>query len=228
MKKTIILISVFFSFSFVFSQSRENSLESNADRFTRVFIGDKSRIPDGAEGSPYTKEEFSSAIINDSEVVYLVRYNAHRDLMEFKDKTSETFLLDIKADNIIKFNDNSGKVYHTVKYDNKRGYAIFLWTNSSNDLSLYTKENVVFTDGRKAKSSYEKDTPPKFTKLKNSYFIKTKGESMDKLATKKKSFFAIFKGKEKEIQQFVKKEKLKINKQKDLIEIVTYYDKLIN
>ena len=229
MKKVIVLIFMFLSFGFMFSQSRNTSLESNANRLIKLSLKDGNNIPERSEGSPYIKKHFSSTKINNWEVVYLVRYNAFSDLMEFQDKNSQIFFLDKTKDYVIKFNDGSDKIYHTVKYNNnERGYATFLWANSDNSLALYLKERIRFTDKKKAKSGYEQDIPAKFTRLKDSYFTKTTDGSLEELSTKKKNFFTVFKGKEKEVQQYIKKEKLKINKKENLIKIMSYYDSLIN
>ncbi|NAS31178.1 hypothetical protein GTQ40_09375 [Flavobacteriaceae bacterium R38] len=225
MKKGITSIFMLLCFGFVFSQN--NTIESNPGGTIVVALLGNNNTPREAEGSPYIKEDFSSTQVNDYDVIYLVRYNAFNDLMEFKDKDSKIFLLDKSKDYIIKFNDGSNKVYHTVNFeDNTRGYAKFLWANSDNNLTLYSKERVKFTEEKKAKSGYEEDIPAKYIRLKDFYYIKTSDGPLRQLSTKKKNFFTAFKDKGKEVQQYVKKGKLKINKKEDIIKIISFYDSL--
>ncbi|NER14441.1 hypothetical protein GWK08_13385 [Leptobacterium flavescens] len=177
---------------------------------------------EGAIGSPYVMESFAPAKINQFQDLHVIRYNAASDAMEFKNRKNEILVLNKMNDYTITLN-GSNKIYQTVTYSNgKRGYAVLLWKSDDSNTSLFLRERIEFVPKKPAASSYSKDQPAKYKRVKDVLYLKD-GSEMTELPTNKKKFFAAFKGKEKEVQQFVKKNKLKISKQEDIVKIIEFY-----
>ncbi|AXT20069.1 hypothetical protein D7030_02815 [Flavobacteriaceae bacterium AU392] len=216
MKKTIIVLVVF-SITFGFSQN-------NADQFginSGIFPPNKSYdLPEEAIGTPYVDNEFSFAKINKSKEFYLVRYNAYQDVMEVKkNEKTKIITLDNNKDYVISLND---KEYITRTFaSGERGIVHIIWDDI--DHALFQKENVKLTPATKAKTSYHTSIKAKYSEISNEYYMDFGNKSLIKVPKNKKKFYALFSNSAKNVQQFVKKEKLKIDNKEDLIKIVKYY-----
>ncbi|NER14444.1 hypothetical protein GWK08_13400 [Leptobacterium flavescens] len=174
-------------------------------------------------GSPYILENFITAKINHFKDVHLVRYNASTDDMEFKNSKDQILVLNKSNDYVISFT-HPKKVYHSVTYgDDTRGFAELLWESSDSKSALYMRQQVEFIPKRAATNSYSSEKKAEYKKLKDVLFFKNSNGTMTEVPTNKKKFFSIFEGKEKEVQQFAKKNKLKINKESDIIKILDFY-----
>ncbi|NER14442.1 hypothetical protein GWK08_13390 [Leptobacterium flavescens] len=173
-------------------------------------------------GSSYILENFVTAKINHFKDVHLVRYNASTDDMEFKNGKDEIFVLNKSNDYTVTLN-SSRKVYQTILHPNgKRGFAVLLWKSKDSNTSLFLRERIEFIPKKPAASSYSKDQPAEFKRLKDVLYLKD-GAELIEIPTGKKKFFALFKDREKEVQQFAKKNKLKITDQEDIIKILDFY-----
>ncbi|AXT20068.1 hypothetical protein D7030_02810 [Flavobacteriaceae bacterium AU392] len=217
MKKAITLLAIF-CISFGFSQ-RPIFVDLSAQA-EPLFSNKLYHPPVAAIGTPYVNEEFSFAKINNSKELYLVRYNAHQDVMEVKKgENTEIIVLDNEKNYVISMN---GKEYITTAFDNgERGIAHIVWEDT--DHALFQKENVKFSPATKAKTSYEASTKAKYSEITNSYYVDFGNGSLVQVPKKKKKFYALFSDNTKNVQQFVKKEKLKIDNKEDLIKILNFY-----
>lgn len=206
------------------TQAQVNTVSSNFRRVDTDFIRPDTEGKVKAEGIPFINEEFVLAKINNDNKLYAVRYDGYQDLIEVQEnEDAKPLLLDKNKEYIIKLNDGS-KVYQTVTYPNgKRGFAVYVWSDEKNN-GLYIKEKVKFTPIKQSTSGYQSDTPAKFSRVSDLYYIKdAKTGSLVELSKSKKKFYAAFGSKAKQVQQFTKKAKLKINKKEDLIKIIRFY-----
>ena len=116
-------------------------------------------------GSPYIDNEFIPAQINSLKKTQLVRHNAAMNLMEIKKGEGDIMVLSKAVNYRIQLKDGSGKEYLNLPFlkDDKLESAYFIPIKKINDsTSLYKKENIIFMEGKLAKSSLEQDVPPKF------------------------------------------------------------------
>jgi hypothetical protein len=235
MKKILTIAAFLIGFNGLYGQNF-NSSEGGGARFVGDAMSRKLTNPEDAkkvQGSMYISDEFLTIkILNQKEVkLCLAKYNAFTGNMEVKsidDKEADTFIL-LKDNNdfTIEFTTN-GDIYQTYSYLNegvvKRDFFVNLV--STNRVSLLKKQKVEFIDETPAKSSYEKSKPAKFDRLKDSYYVKIGSANTIILPSNKKSIAKLFPKYESEIKTFIKENKIKTSKEKDLITLVEYINQL--
>lgn len=218
--KKILITSFFFSSIFAFSQAQLNSSSRNVEFFSM-----NAPVVEKAKGSPYLIEDFKEASIIGFEGTYFVRYNANAEKMEVRiaDKVRVVPTTNIKAVNIKKSYVNVKKTYHPLSFEaNKTSFGLLIWADDKGN-ALYAREYVAFFPLKKAASSYGKDSPARYERAKDRYYIKMADGDVKELVSKKKKFFSALSGKEKEVEAFVKKQKLRIDKEGDLKRIMAFY-----
>jgi hypothetical protein len=89
---------------------------------------------------------------------------------------------------------------------------------------LLTRFNIVFKEPQTT-TGYKKAESAKFLRLANTYYFKI-GEKAPIQVSKKKDLESIFGNKSKDIISFVKKEKLSFKKEKDLIILTEFINKM--
>ena len=180
-----------------------------------------------AQGSPYINETFSPIkILNiKGNLIYNGRFNAYNGEMEVKLSDNKIIALDINKSqdyHVVFVKDK--KTYKTFAYKSKSGYDTrgFLVVLSENEgASLLKKEKIKFYERQKATTSYDKEKPAKFKKEKDTYYVKINNE-VTYLPTKKKDLAKAFPSHSKDITSFIKKNKIKLSKEEDLVKVVDY------
>lgn len=183
-------------------------------------------------GSPYLNEEFLPGEIYHKNKLIAdkipIRYNALMDEMEFKtsfeipDEESSALLKSLDIDVRI-----MNQVFTFVPYQGgveKGGYFEVLHQDQKHD--LFKKYKKKYTPEKKAETSITRDVPAKFTDYPVYYLVRPDGKFIE-LPSKNRKFADAFIGKEKEINQYRKDNKLNIGDEKDLIRIVKYYNSLL-
>lgn len=182
-------------------------------------------------GSPYADPEFLPGLILSSDSVVhrniYLRYNIHRNEMELKTsntKDAEVFLLLKSSDFYVKIQE---KVYMFVPYNGLEEdgtYFELLYTGSKVD--LYKNQTKKYSPPVKARTSLQGDIPQKFEDL-NKYYILTDQGLLYEIPSSRKEKLNIFNLKKHYLEDYVKKNKLNLNNEEDLIRLIIYYDSLI-
>ncbi len=171
------------------------------------------------EGSPYLNSEFiKGELVTTDSVQYAglpLRYNVYNDALEFK-----------KNDVEIELNERFPLLYAVidnttiVKTKNVEGYFL---VRTSGPLYVLEKMNIKFIDGKPA-SGYRSATKPAFKNFKPEYYIqKDIGKEAYKIDSES-DLLNLIPDKKQEVKDLIKKEKLKISKDGDLVEIINYYN----
>ena len=179
------------------------------------------------DGSPYLNDEFiNGSIFTIQKQQYTdipVRYNIYNDQLEFKTESGEIQAL-ASPEIVEKVEFGEYKMdYLPYTYSQKirKGFFIIL---SEGKASLYAKKNITFKDAEPP-GAYKEAQPPKFVSSSDNYFIRI-GEEEAKLAGNKRDLIDIFPDHKKEVEEFIKKNKIKTNKPESLKELVEYYNSL--
>ncbi|HKJ77880.1 MAG TPA: hypothetical protein VKA10_00040 [Prolixibacteraceae bacterium] len=182
---------------------------------------------DDVSGSPYLNEEFANGTVyTTSKVQYNglpLRYNAYNDQVEFKNNEDEIQAIAVpESIEKIEFN-NIEMVYspYTNAKKIKRGYFIVM---EEGEASLYQKPHIIFEQAKEA-APYKDPEPPKFVKKTDYYYIKV-GNSEAKNIASKKDLVAVFPDHQKQVEKFVKKNKVKPNKPERMVKLVKFYNQL--
>ncbi|WP_343611837.1 hypothetical protein [Chryseobacterium oranimense] len=178
------------------------------------------------EGSPYTTgDKFNKVIIKGfSKDVQDLRYNAYEDEMEFK-RGDELFYAN-KEDNVkIQFPE-LGKTYESLTYtydgNTKSGYLVLLV--DSPKFSLYKREKMELLKGEKSTNSFTKDANDYYAKEKDLFLI-AKDKKFFKFPKNSADAAAIFSVDKKDLDNFVKSNKINFNKESDMIKLVEFINK---
>jgi len=184
------------------------------------------------KGSPYVNEEFiSSKIYKGKEVIFYdlhLRYNAFSNEIEIRNSEINnkiTYGALIKNSNeIIKI---SNKVYVFVPFENSNVKGKYFEILSEQKLfDLYKKTTVKFYHPVDAITSYDKNKPAEFKHF-YTYFLVDKKGSFYELPSNKNKLLKVLSKENKKVKDFAKKYKLNLDKDKDLIRLVSYYNSLL-
>ena len=203
-------------------------------------VGNQTYKLNEVSGSPFFNENFKSGhvidIESDNKVKTFLRYDVYNDLFEIKlDLNSESIKILERSQNY-QYTLNNEKfvlikypqVINEGHYISGNGYVVEL-TNPSKKAILYKRYYVDFNEGRKATSSYDKDTPPSLD-LDKRFIIKFNDEYV-KAEDHKRKILDAFPDKQKEIKKFIKSKNFKFRGddskvQMQMIETVKHYNSL--
>ena len=229
MKKLLfILILIGISFNCFSQQILNNSIRDVEHLIaTGRSLENNDRYAD-AKGTPYLTENFISAKISPGDKFYWVRYNAYDDEMEVKLNDQKTIVLDNSKGNYRITPKGSPNSYVSLKEVGKDKLGYFVEVLKTNTTSLYKKLEKKYTPETPAMTSYDKDKPAYFSKEKETFYIQLSSEDvLQELPSKQKTFLTLFSN-DKEIKDYIKKNKIKLSKEPDLIKLINFINSSVN
>jgi hypothetical protein len=182
-------------------------------------------------GTPYKNKEFKNGTILKNGVVIArnigLRYNASKDLFEVK-KTS--VLKDDQAKVLISNKDISinlenEKYVFLTPNENNSAQGYFIDTYSGEKASLYKKIKKVYIPEQKAYTSLASNVAANY-KEKDILFLYKQDGLLVELPNSKKTKIKAFGDKSKKVKAFLKENKVNINRESGLIEVIKYYNTL--
>jgi len=181
-------------------------------------------------GSPYHQKDFlKGSILVDEKIIALnqeVRYNVTKEEFEIKDpniRESKIVKTVIRDKNIgIKIGDISYE-YISSSENGLRGYFIPLFKGEKH--SLFKKIKKKYAPAQKAYSSMASNTKANYTEKEILYLVNEKGVFIELPSSKGKKIKAFGNLKE-EVKTYTKKNRLNINREKDLIQVIAYLESL--
>lgn len=189
-------------------------------------ITDLSKI----KGSPYESEAFTSGKIvdelNDNSLDCYIRYNAYTDEVEVKEFPTSTKISTMSKDIGI-YSTTNNKIYRRLSFTTKAGKSynrVSIELVSGKGIRLFKMIKKEFIPEKKAETSYQPDLPAKF-KTEVLYFLK-KEDGYFKLKLSNKKLVKSFPDKQKEMQAFIKKNRLNVKNEPDLIKVFNHYNTL--
>ena len=180
----------------------------------------------GIDGTPYINEKFMPISVEGyNSKLPDVRYNAYEDEMEF--------MQDNKLNYVIKSGDmriqfiTGNKTYFLTNYilDSApvNGYLAEIINGSQQKFGFYKKESVQIVEyNNNTTNSYLKTRNPYFERQKDIYLISIDGK-LQKLPKTIKEIKTLV-GEEK-TEEYIKKNKLRINNEQDLIKFLEFINK---
>ncbi|MGV8915615.1 MAG: hypothetical protein ACOH1X_09235 [Kaistella sp.] len=220
MKSFLTLTLTLFTITYLSAQA---NYFNEAYRFNK-FI-DRIKSPQGEqlkyadiEGSAYLYKYFISANIENATSLIKARYNTYTDTVELLNE-DDIFELpkSIKYSRITFPNPTAVLVYMNTM-DIPEGYYFELATGT---YSLYKKIKTEYRQGAKAVNSFTPAILPRFINLNPIYYIKTESQFI-KVSKNGKDLSSNFPEKTVVINDFVKKNKLKMNQEHDLLRLVQF------
>ncbi len=196
---------------------------------TNKFIAESknSSANSGIEGSPYLEDEFvKGSIFTIQRQQYVdipLRYNIYNDDLEFKTPTDEIQALATPGILEKAVFGNTQIVYSSFELVNKikKGFFIVL---EEGKVSLYAKPGIMFREAT-LPGAYKEAEPAKFVRKPDEYYLRI-GQEPAKLIGSKKELETAFPDNQDKIKSYISKNKTKVNKPENLIELVKYYNSL--
>ncbi|APG65543.1 hypothetical protein LPB136_09305 [Tenacibaculum todarodis] len=179
------------------------------------------------KGTPFINKDLRPVTIEGyKETDLKARYNAHQDYFEVLRK-GQTKYFTVKSPLKLTF-VYTNKVYAAFnKSENQNEKTFYVIKHEDPSFKILLKENILLKEEVEAKTGYGSYTPPTFKRKKDTNFVKFKNsDEVIEIPTKTKKFLEIVSNKSKEVKTFIKKNKLKLKKEKDLIKIFKYYTSL--
>jgi hypothetical protein len=180
------------------------------------------------EGTPYLSESYVTA-----EILYAkgnlsklpVRYNAFQDLIEYK-QNGNSFVID-PTSQIKKINlGEQTFIVDKFEYKGKTKYG-FLTLLDSGKVMLLSKKMITYSETKVSRGldGVDVTSPAKFSMAPDTYYYKIANGELQKVESIKE-MIATFADKQEELTKYAKKEKISPKKEKDLIQLVHYYNSL--
>jgi len=228
MKKTLFIYSIISLLSFnmaMYSQKPFDAPKENEYLMSKTV--NLKKAPKNVTGSAYFTEKFQKGIIYKNNTVLKrninLRYNASRDLIEVAFNHNQSKILR-QSPNIYAVINNIQYAYIPDSIDEENnGYFIVLLEDSN--MSLYKKQEKTFREGKKSINSMTSDIPATYKTKESLFLVNEKGE-LQELSKSKNGKIKSFINHQKELKQYVKGNNLNINKESQLIELVSYYNTL--
>ena len=213
-----LLTSTFASFS-------QRVIDLGTEVQNRVFENTRkaNKKPINAIGSPYIEEAFTPIRIKGDDKVYPARYNAYNSEMEINLGKDEIVVLNPKNDQEVIF-INTNTVYKAYDFINEEGKSVngfLVLVSQTPEYALLKQERVKFYQAEEAQSAYEQSKPARFKKLNDKFYLK-KESSFSYLPSNKKRLFKTFPEHSKQIKEYLKKNKLSLKKETDMIKIASF------
>jgi len=197
-----------------FLNSDLDYIEAKNDRYRTV------------EGSPYLDDEFHPGALSFSRTRYEgipLRYNSYEGYFEFQTDQGVKFFDPrvTRIDTVWLEGDTFLYVYFQEGKARKQTYmkAVHLGPTS-----VYLRNEVILTQAEES-TGYTAAKPASFQKLAESIYVQPEGQPAMELKGKK-SLEEIFPERYKELNKFVKSEKLKLKKAEDVARLCEYHDGL--
>ena len=180
------------------------------------------------EGSPYLDDAFVNGTIYTTAKTQVpdvpLRFNIYNDNLEFK--TSDGTILELAHPETIErakmgetemiFTD-----YFTTTQDTKQGFFKVL---AEGNLNLLAKPDIFFQQA-KEEAAYKEAQPPMFIPKPDVYYMQKPGSPAIKIK-KSKDLDDVVDAHQKEIDTYIKKNKIKFKRAEDLTQLVDYYNSL--
>ncbi|MDQ0784224.1 hypothetical protein [Chryseobacterium sp. W4I1] len=226
MKKIFLVVGLFLMITTAFAQSGNDNVFMSSDK---IFTLGK-RVKSGEykiDGNPYANgKKFEKVSIEGySKNIQDLRYNAYDDEMEFSQNNENYFVN--KVDGLMIYFPTLNKTYIVKNYtylgNQKLGYLVLL-NKKDAKYGLFKREKVELIPGEKSPNAYGKDANDYFAKEKDIYLI-SKGDQFYKVPKDADELAEQLSLDKKEIQSFVKSNKINFNKEADLIKLVDFINK---
>jgi len=182
-------------------------------------------------GTPYKDKMFKNGTIQKNGVPLAknigLRYNASKDLFEVKKssvlKDDQAKVLKNSSDLSIKIENENYVFLAPNENNNNQGYFIVVFNSTTT--SLFKKIKKEYIPEQKAYTSLASNIAANY-KEKQSLYLYTSDGLLIELPGSKSKRLKAFGDKSKEVKVFVKKNKINLNKEAGLIEVIKYYDTL--
>ncbi len=226
LKSLLLVTTIVFTIHISFAQ---NQVGKNIADHLLIKSADKDRYGDPEKetvGSPYLNDVFANGTVYSLNKTFTdvpMRYNIYNDYIEFK-QNNQIYILDPEPSvRKVSFENKTFVVLKHV-YRGKPAHG-FLELLDSGKVILLAKKTIQFREWQPAKALESTPTPAKYTKTGDVYYYKIGDGEVLRIESLKK-LIETFPGKQSELTQYAKEEKLGIKDPVDIKKLFKYYSSL--
>ncbi len=221
--KCILIVFLFIS-TVAFSQVNEiNNLRDVYTLKSDIDIYSRQNDPD-VKGSPFIHTEYKNIQIKG--VVMKGKYNANSDYIEVDNKGEVIFFMPSMENRYDVVFTDEDVTYRAFEYEELK-FGFFKILAKNEKAFLLSKQFIKFNPEVKPKSNFDILKPAQFERKKDIHYIKLSNQDIIvELPTRKSKFLDVFNSKYNAIKNFLKKERLDIKKEEDLIKVFNFYASL--
>lgn len=225
--KTFFFVTILFLFTLpTFAQQGISYSGGTSTKMDYAFLSLKNNDDMEVKGSKYLSDNFVRAKISDFEdKVFAVRYDIYNDQMEFQGGGNQIYIMNKEErSRKITFLDSNDSYsifdYNTDDNSTKSGY--FTPLSKEGNYQLLKKNKVIFIEEKASATGYDAPKPAMYKKTKDRHYIIINDAPAVLVDTNKKRFVTLFKGQEKDALGFIKKNKINLSSDADLLKFVNY------
>ncbi|EZH74405.1 hypothetical protein ATO12_11590 [Aquimarina atlantica] len=215
--RRILLFLCLIASSALFAQLPRNLLTST----TRV------SLYDDYDGSIYMKSRYKeSSVIDEKSGTFdaKLKYNIYSDALEY---SSQSKLYEVVKSPTIHARID-GDYFYYCEFKNQRGSnrdGYYVLVELTDRYRIYKKFTLKIKDPEKKGPIISGPSEPGTLRMITSYYLEESGVIME-LPMNKKEMLAAFNDKENELKDYLKKERIRLRKEEDLIRLVARYNAL--
>jgi len=179
------------------------------------------------DGSAYLNDKFEEGEIYTTENVRFtgipMRFDAYHDAVEVLMPDDKIYVL-ANTNKIIKISLDSAELVHTrfLSSEGERaGYLSLIYNGMS---TLYRRDYKVFKEGTPSNGIIN-EIPPRIIDRPKEYYVRTNA-GLPRYFKTTKDLTELLVAHSSEIKSFLKKERINVKKEADLVKVLTYFDSL--
>lgn len=215
MKNLFVVLGLVIAFN-GFAQDR-NTLKLEDLKYRSIDLSSNGNIDKSVDGTPYVYPEYVLGNVEGFPESFKMRYNAYLDEVNFKKGGGDLALLKEEKYGTINFTETN-ETLKLEQFTNKNistlGYLFVV--AAKDDLTIYKKSTIVYSPFVAARTTYDADSPAKYRKLGDVYFIKKGNDEIVEIPSNKNKLIEMFPEKKEAINQYFKNNKVNLSDAKDL------------
>ncbi len=179
-------------------------------------------------GSIYESKDYQKGSIIDTKSGTFdirIRYDIFNDALEYKENGKSYQVIKTKTTHV-RIND---EYYYYCKFKDSRGLrrnGYYILVELNEQYRIYKKYDLKITEPKEMDPTTGSSTMGKIKQI-TTYYIE-ENNAIKELPISKKDFLASFTDKEEELKTYMKKEKIRLKKEEDLMKLVAKYNALKN
>lgn len=178
------------------------------------------------KGSAYLDEQFIVGVVALTTGARYsgipLRYNVYNDLIEFRSNNGKVYNIN-NPEAISELSIGDSKFIYVDCKLQKNNKKLFAEVIAEGNVSLLKRHRIKLQPEKQAET-HKPAQPPMLVKMPSEYLIR-KSDGSAQLFRNKKELLMLLSDKKEEISDLIKRQKLSINDEKDLIRIFMYYNK---
>jgi len=206
--------------SFYLDQFERNVISERAHRMSSGLTYDR------ISGSPYFSDEFTEGevIMQDGEKYegVLLRYDIYSNRIEFKNKDGQIMEI-LEPERYDRFIVGENIFKYIPYEEGNKTHLAYMQTLTGGKVTLYKKLRVDFQEAKKPQA-YQDAVPPKFVVMAPDYYLSVDGNPAWKIKSQKQTI-ELLSSAEAALPSYVRKEKLNLNKEEELIRAIEFCNK---